>query len=474
MVSINPKLKYLQGQLDALEKNQQELENQIGTLLPSQILERNALENQLYIIFDNIEKEKQEIQKEQKKCRDKLVQKKFDELIEILQPAESLRAQIQQIYQNTLLHWPVKVKQNVDDVQSIVNELNKIAQGSLTYSALDEFIANLFHEISDDNVVNDLTQWGQEYCQSRDWLSLYKQIQESQNKRLENAQPAIFITITRSDEASTQSQDGETYYQLESWLIEDIDTYQTKKTGFYSLLAAGCQDNIPCLLENLLQNITRLLNGFITEQLKHCQGCENYPQIHVFLPIELMHLGVDAWSLDPTSKPPEYLGHDYLVFIHCGNRYDGTYRKEPSWRKIWKRQQALLQDFVLNVFIAVHDSDINNLRDILDDYVKPESADSKVVGLYVTDVPIDVKRLLEDVLDVGLPISIWCRKDLPDKSHKTQIEDLLKASYLGDLPTKVKEKRHETRKTKNTEVNHIGHHLSLLWDDPHFYPPKSA
>ena len=108
------------------------------------------------------------------------------------------------------------VKQNVDDVQSIVNELNKISQGSLTYSALDEFIANLFHKISDVVVGNDLTQWGQEYCQSRDWLSLYEQIQESQDRRLEEAQPAIVITITRSDEASTESQNGETYYQLES------------------------------------------------------------------------------------------------------------------------------------------------------------------------------------------------------------------------------------------------------------------
>ena len=473
MFSINPKLRYLQAQLKDLERNQQKVEKQIGTLLPTEILAKDALENRLYIIFDDIVEVKQKIQTEENKWKDKLAQQKFDVLIQIIQSNQILWEQIQQAYQNTRSHWAVGVKQNVDDVQSIVNELNKISQGSLTYSALDEFIANLFHKISDVVVGNDLTQWGQEYCQSRDWLSLYEQIQESQDRRLEKAQPAIVITITRSDEASTESQNGETYYQLESWLIEDIDTYQTKKTGFHSLLAADSSDNASCLLKDMLQNITHLLDRLISKQVKHCQGCENDPQIHVFLPLELMYLGVDVWSLDLTSNRCKYLGHDYLVFIHCANRYDGTYRKVPSWKKLWMRRQGLLQESAHNVFVEGHDNDLDELMEILDEAVKND----RIVGLQVTDAPMNTENLVYELLDCGLPIAIWSRTNLAEAAHQTQVKELLTLCCLEILPSRVKDKRAETRRTSNPlnkiEV-HIGHHLSLLWDDPHFYPPKSA
>jgi hypothetical protein len=468
MVSRNPKLSYLQSDFAELERKVQMVQKEMSA--ETDVLKKDTLKNRLNLLFEQMEEIEQEIQELEKKSNDKLVRRKVDNLIAILQSNESLWEQIQQDYENTRSHWAVAVKQNVDDVQSIVNELNKIPQGSLTYSALDEFIANLFHEISDVVVANDLIQWSQEYCQSRDWLSLYKQIQESQNKRLENSQPAIVITITRSDEASTQSQDGETYYQLESWLIEDMETYQTKKTGFHSLLAAGSPDNAPCLLEEMLQNITHLLDRLISKQVKHCQGCENYPQIHVFLPLELMHLDVDVWSIDSGSNRSNYLGHDYLVFIHCANRYDGNYRKMPSWKKFWKRHQGLLKDSAQSVFVEGHDNDLDELMEILDEAVQGD----RIVGLQVTDAPVDTENLVYELLDHGLPIAIWSRTNLAESAHRTQVKALLESCCLETLPSKVKDKRAETRRPRNKKELHIGHHLSFLWDDPHFYPPKSA
>ncbi|OYQ62633.1 hypothetical protein B9G53_21215 [Pseudanabaena sp. SR411] len=468
MSNRNHKQEWLLSRLSNFNHDKEIVQAEIDAT--TDVLTVRKLEKRLDIIFGQIEEVEQEIQQEQKKCKDKLVQKKFDELIGILQPNESLWEKIHQAYQNTLLHWAVRVKQNVDDVQSIVAELNKISQGSLSYSALEEFIANLFNEIFDVGVSNALTQWEREYCQDRDWLRLYEQIQKSQERRLEKAQPAIVITITRSDEASTQSQDGETYYQLESWLIEDMETYQTKKTGFHSLLAAGSPDNAPCLLEDLLQNITHLLDRLISKQVKHCQGCENYPQIHVFLPLELMHLGVDVWSIDSGSNRSNYLGHDYLVFIHCANRYDGNYRKMPSWKKLWKRHQGLLLESAQNVFVEGHDNDLDDLMEILDDAVQSD----RIVGLQVTDAPVDTENLVYELLDHGLPIAIWSRTNLAESAHRTQVKALLESCCLETLPSVVKEKRAETRRPRNKKELHIGHHLSFLWDDPHFYPPKSA
>jgi hypothetical protein len=470
MANSNFKLKYLQSELADLENKVQKVRSEIDSVLPSDILTRDALENRLNLLFEQIAQVEQEIKNLEKDWNKQVDKQKFDDLTDILQSNKILWNLIQQVYLDTISHWVVRVNQNVDNVQSIVNELNKISRGSLKYSALEEFIANLFKEVSNVAITTALNQWGKEYCQDINWTNLYEQIQESQDKRLEKSQPAIVITITRSDEASTQSQDGETYYQLESWLIEDMETYQTKKTGFHSLLAAGSPDNAPCLLEEMLENITHLLDRLISKQVKHCQGCENYPQIHVFLPLELMHLGVDVWSIDSTSNRSNYLGHDYLVFIHCANRYDGNYRKMPSWKKLWKRHQGLLLESAQNVFVEGHDNDLDELMEILDEAVQG----ARIVGLQVTDAPVDTENLVYELLDHGLPIAIWSRTNLAESAHRTQVKALLESCCLETLPSRVKDKRAETRRPRNKKELHIGHHLSFLWDDPHFYPPKSA
>jgi hypothetical protein len=463
MANISPTLKYLKSQLADLERKVQRVQVEIGAV--SDILMKEALENRLNILFEDMTQAEQKIQTEKKK----LVREKFDRLVEIFQSDEDQKNKIQQAYKKTLSRWSAKVKQNVDDVQSMVDELVKIPQSSLPYSALDEFIANLFKAISDAVISNALTQWGQEYCQDGDWMSLYEQIQESQDKRLEKAQPAIVITITRSDEASTQSQDGETYYQLESWLIEDIDIYQTKKTGFHSLLVAGSPDNAPCLLEEMLQNITHLLDRLLSKQRDYFEGYEKYPEIHVFLPLELMHLGVDVWLIN--SGCTEYLGHDHLVFIRCANRYNRTYTKVASWKNLWNRRQSLLQEEALNVFVEGHDNNIDELKKILYNAVQQ---DCKAVGLQVTDAPVNTEYLVNQLLYFGLPIAIWSRSNLAESAHQTQVKELLTECYLETLPLRVKNKRSATCLSENTKENHIGHHLSLLWDNPHFYPPKSA
>jgi vWA-MoxR associated protein C-terminal domain len=470
MVNSNPKLEYLQSQLSSLRSNQKKVQLQIDAVLPADVLTKDALENCLNLLFDEIKDVEQKIKEEESNWNDRLAQQKFNDLIKIIQSNQTLWEQIQKAYENTLNHWAVRVKQNLVDVRSIVNELNKIPQGSLPYSALDEFISNVFNETSDVVITESLTQWGKEYRQDIDWFSLYTLIQESEAGRFKNANPAILITIARSDEASTQSPDGETYFQIESWLIEDIGTYQSKKTGFHSLLSVDSPDAAPFLLGELLGKITSLLNRFLQKQREYCKNCENYPEIHVFLPLELMYLGVDIWVLE-NSLRPKYLGHDHLVFIRCANRYDRNYSKAPSWRKLWKRHQDSLQEIAQHVFVPGHDKDIDKLIEILDDAVQDNR---QFIGLQLSDAPVSAKNSFYELLDSGLPLAIWSRSNLTRSKHRTQVSALLASCCLETLPTKVKDKRFETRQSKNTEANHIGHHLSLLWDDPNFYPPKSA
>jgi len=466
------KLEYLRAKRSGFEQQIGVVQAEIEAVADVTI--KGQYEKRLNLLFKQIEQVDQEIQSLQQNLRDQLIKDEIDHLIEILKSSESQWEVLQQSYRTTLLHWPSLVQRNVENVQSIVSELNKIAQVDFPYTALEEFIAHLIINTSDPVLVNALNQWGTQYRAGIDWLQFYNQIQSTQNKRLEKAQPAILMTILRCDEASTQAQEDETYYQLDAWLVEDMETYQTKKTGYHRLLATDSPDAVPRSLEDLLRKITHLLNHFLTEQRHLCESCENYPQLHIFLPLELMHLGVDVWQLNlETGRRPEYLGHDHVVVIRCANRYDGTYKKRPSWLKLWKRHQSLLKEFAKGIFVPVHDSDLDALIDTLDAAVNLEE-ESKIVGLHVTQAPVDIEELCYEMLDFGLPIAIWPRSNLANLAHETQLCNLLAACRLEHLPQTVKDKRYEARRRQNSPDCHIGHHLSLLWDDPNLIPPKSA
>jgi vWA-MoxR associated protein C-terminal domain/vWA-MoxR associated protein middle region (VMAP-M) 1/Effector-associated domain 9 len=401
----------------------------------------------------------------------------LDSLSGILKAHDKQFDAIAQAYQKTIRNWPVKVRPNVQTVDEILAELARIPPNQ-THSAREEFVAHLIHQTSDPVLAEALTQWGAEYYPDRDWPQFQAQIEAAQAQRLEQAQPAILITIARSDEASTQAQDGEPYYQFNAWLIADIKTYQQQKTGYQRLIAIDSPQAQPCRLEDLILKTPGLLQALIAKHNALCPGCHNYPQIHVFLPLELMHLGVDIWSLNPNpGRRAEYLGHDYLVFLRCSNRYDSNYKNRPSWLKLWQRHQAIAPEPAHQAFVPGHDQDLDGLMDTLEAAVQPDRAHGKVVGLHVTQAPINIEELCYELLESGLPLAIWSRRDLADSAHESQLTCLLESGCLETLPHRVKTKRRETRSQNSPDKHpdrHIGHHLSLLWDDPHLVPPKSA
>jgi hypothetical protein len=461
-------LEHLKTQLEDLEQDYRTVSDQLRNELDG--ITQNKLNRQIAAIAQQITECEKRISARQQEMQIQAAEESINTLINILKRFENQLEIMVAAYIQTLSHWPVSVNSNADTVDDILNELARIAIGKSSYTALEEFVAHLVHDTSEPVLFNALNQWGNQYRAGTDWLQLHAGIQVEQDKRLEDAHPAILITIVRSDEASTQSQLGETYYQLNAWLIEDVETYKKQKTGYHPLILTDSPEAQPCLLDDLLQKITELLKHFLSENNRLCEHCTNEPQIHVFLPLELMFLPVDGWSLN--SRRQEYIGHDHVVMLRCASRYERTYTKNARWKKRWKLYQSQLELSARDVFVSGDDNDLDVLREILDEVV--QDGNSRIVGLQVTQSPVDTEELLYELLDSGLPLALWPRQGLAEAAHEAQLQALLTSCRIEQLPHTVKAKRYETRRLQNTPELHIGHHLSLVWDDPHLVPPKSA
>jgi hypothetical protein len=468
-------LDFYQSKLEDLERDYNDTNEKLrGELNPST---KNALERDRQRILKEINILEKNIAQHKSELKSQLVQDSIESLSHILQNREDLLTEIVLAYKTTIPHWPVRVHSGAHTVDEILAELEKITKGKLPYTAQEEFIAHLVSITTDTVLANSLNQWSEDYRNGRNWLELHHQIQEIQDERLKEAQPAIFLDFAYSD-ASPQGQTGENLYQMKAWLIKDVEVYQTQNTGVHPLILPETPEAAPKLLEVLEQEIPHLIQNFLIQAASICENCRNFAEIHVFLPLELIHWGLDICDINPEpSEDPKYLGRDRIVLIRCANRYMGSYQEKARWLKIWDNwHQALLQSPAKQGFILGSDDDLDTLIEQLYHAVKDLNridAQEKSVGLCLTQAPSDAQQICKEVLKSGLPLAIWSRENLLGAVHAMELTTLLSNHNLGELPRAVQEKRNETCMRRNTRESHIGHHLSLLWDNPYLRTPKT-
>ena len=382
---------------------------------------------------------------------------------------------ILEAFRYTLTRWRPDVRREVTDAESLVHELAQIPLGGVDYSARSEFVAHLIHITSDVGLKDALIMWGERYRSGISLEDLHNRIEKEQKENQLNTQPAILLSFDIDEEASTQSgEDVHLLYRIRAWLIEDVETYKSCGEGCDSLVKIGSSENAPQAIEDLLANVTTLLNRFLEENTRRYPSCECFPEVHVFLPRELMHLAVDRWLLDDVGEAqPECLGHEQPVMLRCHDRYRASYRKRPKWVKYWRRSQAIGHQKANKVFVTGHDADLYTLFELLEDNVVP--SDSDIVGLQLRHSPVNFEGMCQKVLDSGVPLAIWPRMNLAEEAHCEQLSDLLAKDCLSALPMTVQCERSKSRLIRRNPVDrHIGHHLSLWWDDPDLVPPKSA
>lgn len=84
----------------------------------------------------------------------------------------------------------------------------------------------------------------------------------------------------------------------------------------------------------------------------------------------------------------------------------------------------------------------------------------------------DLNSLLITVLGKGIPIAIWSRYHQKSQDHFQEINNLVLncEGNLQNLPEIIENTR-DIDPDEDDDLENLGHHLSLLWEDPNLIPP---
>jgi hypothetical protein len=393
--------------------------------------------------------------------------KKSNELKKILQPHDAEFSKMQQAYQATVKARLLNRRRNIETVESLITELLRIPKGSSDFTALEEFAAWLNSISENQKLISELNNWGQQHC--KDWRELVQQIDQRKEQDAK-VQTALLIMISYSDEAATQSQDGEVY-RVEVLLIENVEQYKKAPQGELK----GCRkvgkskltgdetyswEEIPDVLKELLEEEN------VDDELS------SESEVHIFLPQELLNCDADCWKLIKGIKNYISIGHKYNVFVRLYERLSRNYKKSGTWKRKWKQKDGFINAFT--IFKGCDDCDLGDIDGLLCQLNFQENKHMIGVKLIKALNPDSFTDFAELILEGGLPLAIWGRSKLSESTNEAELNRILEACKLEDLPETVKRERFDSRNNKKSSDCHIGHHLSLLWDDPDLVPPKSA
>jgi hypothetical protein len=339
------------------------------------------------------------------------------------------------------------------ELGKIVNHLHKSDIKS-SFTPLERFVGFLIKELKknqgnlSNNLVNRLEQWLNEI------IIELNEFKEEIARGINSQNPCLLITIC-------ENKQKQNYYNIESWFIEDCQTYrndcQIKAKPIFK-----SEESYP---ESKIQEIVRVSRN-------KCYECESISQlpIHIFLPIKLMKLDIDAWSIQeqPVGRSRRLFGLEHEIMLHSQDRLNNIYGNDlkNKLKEKWDNVETLYWETVSSIFEDVDPDDPDAL------YKKGQI--DKIVAikwsqpLSILQKNIEIDDLFEElILCSPIPLALWAREAVDGIDFAKELHNILEeCCHLQKFPKEIKEKRLKAK--RGDMVNH----LSLFWDDPKLLPPQ--
>lgn len=337
-----------------------------------------------------------------------------------------------------------------NDVREIIMTVNDMAlDDQLKQSRLLSFAIGLAQQTHDLALKQSLEDWAYNAfdIESKKWRQLLG-IQISNPTSQHNSVPArLYIALNNSNNLKN-------YYDFLAWSIVDIEQYNPEKgIGCKQL---QCPLREPIAVDRISEEVPKLLDTWIREIIQH--SGQDF-QIEVFLPFEQLNLDVDAWQKPKSYGKSRPVGQAHSIVVRL---LDRLRPEEEELRHNWliKWQDRGKHTESSTALVCGDGPRHEVLKDLFD---------SNGIGLYMkSPCSVEDKSSFEIIMDEGLSIAIWLRKDLSECNNAENFQNLLH-SHLEELPSDIL----RIRKTVSTDFKELGYHISLMWDDPTKVPPES-
>ncbi|MGY0233113.1 VMAP-C domain-containing protein [Longispora urticae] len=242
-------------------------------------------------------------------------------------------------------------------------------------------------------------------------------------------------------------------YLLAVWLQHDTgDGDRPLRTG----------DGEPLSLAELPGKLSELLRELASASLEALGELT----IEFVLPDELLSHPVDQWKVTPMGFPRE-LGMEYPVVVRSLERVRNSLTR-GRWRRRWSWLQS--NGGHISAVQWLHLGAVDQAMLLADLRI---SGDDHPVCLVLCGQPGTdeaLKKAIAAVLEAGVPAVLWCRDDRTAKRFEDETTVMLGGREVLDLPMLVLRHRQDAvRRGRPTE--HLGLHLSLLWEDAERLPP---
>jgi vWA-MoxR associated protein C-terminal domain/Trypsin-like peptidase domain/vWA-MoxR associated protein middle region (VMAP-M) 1 len=255
---------------------------------------------------------------------------------------------------------------------------------------------------------------------------------KQQKKPANNVCEHLMVVVEQKERLTNQ-------LRVSLWQVPDRSTYEP-------------QNPLLPVIADAVMTISEL-PIFIRRQIKDKFRKATLPTIHLFVPRSLF--GCDLEML-PSSNLGETLGSHYPFIIRTNLNIHpiGQYYYD-DWYEKWKKLESLFDDETSRVFQAIDCSSPG--ADLVSQLV-----DINAAILQDCDSVSDLFDLISD--ETFLPVALWSR----DPEFQAQLPGLLDC-VVKTFRDRLRQERDTARRSTTGKL--LGHHLSLVWEDPLIVPP---
>ncbi len=248
-------------------------------------------------------------------------------------------------------------------------------------------------------------------------------------------------------------------YLLSAWLQHDRNPEEPIHRDDKAVPLSGAVERVFDLLRRVPEHVDDDIEELVVE---------------LILPRALITWPVDQWQVDREFH--QALGTAYPLVVRSLDRLRRADLHAPwgkKWRWLTKNSRRADQSYFYDVK-EYDQQDILALRAML---LRSESPVALVMG----NSPPESNSLGVDAFSAGLhggvPIMMWCRDSTMSEEFEEQIRVHLANGDLLRLPQRVFELRLLAAENASQGDNHVGCHMTLLWDDfdriPEFFRPRA-